>query len=372
MKNILYIHGLHSLGITGRKLEQMFPQYNWFLPAFNLVNPEETIHRIVQIIKKEHIDTLVSSSLGGIYSLYIKKMRDSNAPMVNKILINPCLFPSKHLSVFPDAPKEAKQFCIALEYNIAHHHKNNLPEHLFGVFAKNDELFQYRNTFAKKYGAETKDNYMWIEGGHSQIEESELKRAIEAAAVYFDRVSAKTQKPSAITKSSNLADPSKPFYNTNPDRKPILYFDMDGVLVDFKSGVDKVDPIVRLRNNGDWDEIPGLFRKMDPMPGAVEAFHLLAKHFDVFILSTSPWDNASACNDKLAWVKKYLGGEKGAPAYKRLIFSHHKDLNKGDFLIDDRPTKNGAAHFEGKVIPFGSAQFPDWDSVIKYLLPEKN
>ena len=47
-----------------------------------------------------------------------------------------------------------------------------------------------------------------------------------------------------------------------------------------------------------------------------------------------------------------------------------KNLNKGDFLIDDR-TKNGAGEFEGELILFGSEKFPDWKRVCEYL-EEKN
>jgi 5'(3')-deoxyribonucleotidase len=65
-------------------------------------------------------------------------------------------------------------------------------------------------------------------------------------------------------------------------------------------------------------------------------------------------------------VQKYLG----EAAYKRLILSHHKDLNQGDYLIDDKG-KNGASEFEGEWIHFGSERFPDWDAVLKYLLGEK-
>ncbi|MEI7830729.1 MAG: hypothetical protein WCI31_13215 [Prolixibacteraceae bacterium] len=61
--------------------------------------------------------------------------------------------------------------------------------------------------------------------------------------------------------------------------------------------------------------------------------------------------------------KKHLG-EKG---YKRLINSHWKDLNKGDYPIDDRK-KNGAGEFEGELILFGSEKFRDWETVRKYLL----
>ena len=99
------------------------------------------------------------------------------------------------------------------------------------------------------------------------------------------------------------------------------------------------------------------------MPHAIESYEELAQVYDTYILSTSPWGNPSAWHDKLLWVKQYLG----EPAYKRLILSHHKNLNRGDFLIDDR-TKNGADRFEGEHILFGSDQFPDWPSVVNYLL----
>ena len=56
----------------------------------------------------------------------------------------------------------------------------------------------------------------------------------------------------------------------------------------------------------------------------------------------------------------------GKPAYKRLILTHHKNLNLGDYLVDDR-TKNGADRFRGEHILFGSPQFPDWLAVTAYL-----
>ncbi len=141
-----------------------------------------------------------------------------------------------------------------------------------------------------------------------------------------------------------------------------LYVDMDNVLVDFKSGIDRTPPEIQLQHEDDLDEVPGIFALMDPMPGAIEGFHELAKLFDTYILSTAPWENPSAWSDKLLWVKRHLG----APAYKRLILSHHKHLNVGDYLIDDR-TKNGADLFKGEHIHFGTPRVPDWASVVSYL-----
>ena len=43
-----------------------------------------------------------------------------------------------------------------------------------------------------------------------------------------------------------------------------------------------------------------------------------------------------------------------------------KNLNKGDFLIDDR-IANGAGDVKGELIRFGSEKFPNWDSVINYF-----
>ena len=147
----------------------------------------------------------------------------------------------------------------------------------------------------------------------------------------------------------------------------ILYVDMDNVLVDFSSGIARLDEKVVDEFEDRLDEVPGIFSLMRPIDGAIESFVTLAEHFDTYVLSTSPWENPSAWSDKLAWVKKYLGPH----AYKRLILTHHKNLNLGDYLIDDR-TKNGADQFKGEHIHFGSDKFPHWESIVDYLLRRKH
>ena len=145
-----------------------------------------------------------------------------------------------------------------------------------------------------------------------------------------------------------------------------VFIDMDNVLVDFQSGLDQVSEEVKAEYAGRLDEIPGLFAKMKPMVGAIEAVHELQKRYDLFILSTAPWKNPSAWSDKVDWVTKYLDDV----FHKRLIISHHKDLCQGDYLIDDRG-KNGTSEFAGEWIKFGSEQFPNWESVLKYLAGQR-
>lgn len=146
--------------------------------------------------------------------------------------------------------------------------------------------------------------------------------------------------------------------------KKRIYFDMDGVLVDYESGLAKVDEATKEQYKGNLDEIPGLFALMDPIPGAAEVVRLLARNnYDLFILTTSPWNNPTAASDKIEWVKKHLDDI----FHKRVIITHRKDLLEGDYLIDDR-AKNGASEFKGEWIQFGSEKFPDWETILKYLL----
>jgi 5'-nucleotidase len=153
------------------------------------------------------------------------------------------------------------------------------------------------------------------------------------------------------------------------NKKKIVYVDMDNVVVDFPSGIARLSEADREKYDGNYDECPGIFSLMDPMPDAIESYRKIADHFDTYILSTSPWLNPAASMHKIEWVHKHFGSGKDSPAYKRLILSHHKNLNKGHFLIDDRD-KNGVLEFEGEHIHFGQTQFSDWGAVLKYLIPK--
>lgn len=143
----------------------------------------------------------------------------------------------------------------------------------------------------------------------------------------------------------------------------IVYVDMDNVLVDFPHGIEQLSEETKKKYEGDLDEVPGFFADLPPIEGAIEAFHKLSEQYETYILSTAPWENPSAWIDKLLWVKQHLP-EAG---YKRLILSHNKHLNRGDYLIDDRKA-NGVSEFPGEHIHFGKEPYPDWEAVLDYLL----
>jgi len=155
--------------------------------------------------------------------------------------------------------------------------------------------------------------------------------------------------------------------------KKLLYVDMDGVIADFQSAVDKLHPGVFTNPDYEEDyrsrlidticeENPRIFRSLDPIPMAIDSVLTLSETYDVYFLSTPMWCVPESFMDKRHWIHEHFGHN----AEKRLILSHRKDLAIGNYLIDDR-TANGAGDFLGEHIHFGTELFPDWPSVIKHL-----
>ncbi len=161
-------------------------------------------------------------------------------------------------------------------------------------------------------------------------------------------------------------------------RKKILYIDMDGVVADFDKALENYDseinnqnhendPIQATLRNQKVDVIceanDDFFHHLPPIDGAKEAVLQLFEKFDIYFLSTPMWNAPHSFTGKRIWIEKHFG----EMASKRLILTHRKDLNRGDFLIDDRIC-NGVENFSGTHIHFGTEKFPNWEITFKYLL----
>ena len=138
---------------------------------------------------------------------------------------------------------------------------------------------------------------------------------------------------------------------------------MDGVIVDFMQSVKNHPEFEKYKN--EIDALPDVFLNSLPIEHAIDSVGKLLDcgKYEVYIASTAPWGNIDSLSHKRIWIEKYFGER----LKKRLILTHRKDFLMGDYLIDDR-LKNGAGEFKGELLHFGTAKYPDWKSVLEYLL----
>ncbi|WP_281337243.1 5' nucleotidase, NT5C type [Flavobacterium eburneipallidum] len=161
-------------------------------------------------------------------------------------------------------------------------------------------------------------------------------------------------------------------------KKKILYIDMDGVVADFDKALEYYDSEINKMNhendsnqatirNNKVDVIceanEEFFHQIPPIDSAIETVSQLFEKFDIYFLSTPMWSAPHSFTGKRIWIEKHFG----EMASKRLILTHRKDLNIGEYLIDDRIC-NGVENFSGTHIHFGSEKFPNWEITAKYLI----
>ena len=137
--------------------------------------------------------------------------------------------------------------------------------------------------------------------------------------------------------------------------KKILYIDMDGVIAGCDSDYSK----------GKYKEA-GFFKSIKPCKDAIKSVKMLfdSGMYDIYFLTKPSWSVIESWSAKRVWIEKYFG----ELAHKRLILTHNKGLNHGDYLIDD--LIDNAKGFNGEFIHFRSSMFPDWDSVLNFLIKD--
>jgi len=137
-------------------------------------------------------------------------------------------------------------------------------------------------------------------------------------------------------------------------KKLVLLIDMDSILVDFfPYWLNKYNfitgEVLTEEDVTDYNiqelckfpeildyllELPGFFREVQPISGAVKYFNkLLEDDHEVLIVTQLPRKSDFAANDKRKWIKKYL------PNFplENLIFTHKKYYVRGNIMFDDCP-----------------------------------
>jgi len=146
--------------------------------------------------------------------------------------------------------------------------------------------------------------------------------------------------------------------------KEKVFFDMDGVLCNYKKAYNKalLENSRQKYPQSKW----GFFLELEEMPDSISAFNIIKTKFDVYILTRPSFKNVNSFTEKAQWIWNHLGYD----VLENTIMSGDKSLIKGDYLIDDM-TGDGQENFEGEFLQFGSDRFPDWKSILMYLMNKK-
>jgi 5'(3')-deoxyribonucleotidase len=152
--------------------------------------------------------------------------------------------------------------------------------------------------------------------------------------------------------------------------RKLLLVDLDGVVADFDSGVEKWARNIGI--SGEEFKKNKMYRQkhfyldLELIPGAKESLLRLDSKYEIAFVSAPSWNNPHSFTEKRIWIEKFFGrwGEK------RMDLSFRKGLYMGHFLVDDR-TKYGAGDFIGEHIMFGTDPFKTWTETENYLLSNK-
>ena len=128
---------------------------------------------------------LIGASLGAFYVLQYKDI-------IYKLVINPCMYPSIEIPKLKD--RTTGNPIILSEEVLSDFRKMEKYENItekqklrtFGIFARDDELFHFKDSFDKLFWRrESKIPNSILINGHHSIEEEYLTGGLQQAEKYF-------------------------------------------------------------------------------------------------------------------------------------------------------------------------------------------
>jgi 5'(3')-deoxyribonucleotidase len=131
----------------------------------------------------------------------------------------------------------------------------------------------------------------------------------------------------------------------------IILLDLDGVLVDFTGGINKVlgEPKTPIDHWNCWDcygvsehefwracDSRAFWANLDWTPDGAEILRILETRFDEIYLATTPSSSPESPAGKMDWIKRNLAKKY----HRNYVMGPHKELMAGPdrILIDDSDT----------------------------------
>lgn len=323
-KKIMYVHGFGSSGRSGTvgRLRVLLPSAVVVAPDLP-VHPAEAVALLGRWCGQERPDLIIGTSMGGMYAEMLHGY--------DRILVNPAFrigdtmaehgmtgkqtFYSERedgvQEFYVDKPM-VKEYRAITQNNFTHIE----PHRVWGLFGDSDPVVHTFDIFREHYPQAVSFH------GEHRLNDKILVNSVVPVIRWIDDRQEGRERPVVYISISALTERPCPCH-TSP--------------------------------------VPDM-TAMAPASGARKAVRMLSERYTLFFVAGAPDYDAAYVAGVQWWMREHIG----VPAFGHLMFTGHKHLLYGDYLIDPG-NDDGAADFTGTHIRIGDAAFKTWEEVTDFF-----
>ena len=313
-KKLLYVHGFGSSGSSGTvaRIRELLPSATVIAPDLPL-HPAEAMDLLNNVCQTEKPDLIIGTSMGGMYTEMLYGY--------DRILVNPAFQMGetmiKHgrlgINTYLNPRKDGVQELYVTKPLVEEYKEiskkcfsqitTDEMTRVYGLFGDNDDVVDTRELFSTHYS-----NDISFHGGHRLNDKTLIHSVVPVIRWIDDKQEGR--------------------------ERPLVYIDIE-----------------TLRN-----------KHGEQMPSAMKAFRLLLENYNVFVVADAPMGYQDYYKQVAEWVLDIVN----VPAWQHLVFTSHKDILYGDYLIDTTDNVN-ESDFLGTQIVLGGDTFKTWDDIIEFF-----
>ncbi len=310
-KKIIYVHGFLSAGSThtAELLRAYMPNTTVIAPDLP-IHPNEAMELLRNLVKTEQPDLIIGTSMGGMYAEMLYGY--------DRILVNPA---------FQMGATMDKQNMIGKQ-TFAHPRQDGVQEFI----VTKSLVKEYRDTTGQCFAQvspEEQSRVYGLFGDHDPIVHT------------FDLF--EEHYPQAIR-----------FHGEHQLLEKVVYHYLIPIIRQID---DKQENRERKTIFIDYTALSDNYGK--PKSSLHKAYEYLLEQYNIFFTVPAPTNDLTFMGKQQAWIEDIFS----APAWNSVIFTNHKQLLYGDYLI----TVDKVDNFLGTTIALGSDDFKTWEEVIVFF-----
>ena len=310
-KKVMYVHGFGSSAQTGTvtRLRKVLSEATVIAEDMPL-HPQEALDLLHRLCDEERPDLIIGTSMGGMYTEQLYGF--------DRIVINP-------------------------------------------AFRIGETMVEHGMTGAQTYFNPRKDGVQKF-----YVDNNLVKEYKQVSAQCFSHVDDDERR--RVWGLFGDADTTVDTYDLFREHYPTAIRYHGEHRVDERSYMHAVMPVIRwIDDRQEGRQRPVVFIAEEavadkwgkPQSSSQKAFRRLIERYDVYFVAPADFYGSGRMEKTCAWMLEYFD----APAYGHVVFSDHKPLLAGDYLVDTVPCDD----FMGTVVTLGSDTFKTWEDIITYF-----